>query len=83
MCRWLAYTGSPILLPDVLYTPAHSLIDQSRSSHISVRRSGRPFSRRTAMPGAWHEMPEASCGVAGKEDDQLRSFAGQPPSKVL
>ena len=36
MCRWLAYTGSPILLTDVLYTPAHSLIDQSLHSKLGA-----------------------------------------------
>jgi glutamine amidotransferase len=29
MCRWLAYAGSPLLLSRALYTPTHSLIDQS------------------------------------------------------
>ena len=29
------------------------------------------------------EMPEASYGVAGRGEDQLRPFAVQPPSKVL
>jgi predicted glutamine amidotransferase len=33
MCRWMAYTGSPILLEDLLFKPKHSLIDQSMSSH--------------------------------------------------
>ncbi|MCC6230829.1 MAG: class II glutamine amidotransferase [Phycisphaerales bacterium] len=32
MCRWLAYSGAPILLEDILFKPAHSLIDQSMSS---------------------------------------------------
>lgn len=32
MCRWLAYSGAPILLEEVLYKPKHSLIDQSMSS---------------------------------------------------
>ncbi len=32
MCRWLAYTGSPILLSEALYAPAHSLIDQGLHS---------------------------------------------------
>jgi predicted glutamine amidotransferase len=32
MCRWLAYTGKPILLEDLLFKPQHSLIDQSMSS---------------------------------------------------
>lgn len=29
MCRWLAYSGSPMLLDTVLYRPEHSLINQS------------------------------------------------------
>ena len=29
MCRWLAYSGSPLLLEELLYKPQHSLIDQS------------------------------------------------------
>ncbi len=32
MCRWMAYSGSPILLEDMLFKPKHSLIDQSMSS---------------------------------------------------
>jgi len=29
MCRWLACSGSPIGIEDVLFNPNHSLIDQS------------------------------------------------------
>jgi glutamine amidotransferase len=36
MCRWLAYSGSPILLDELLYKPAHSLIDQSRHARLGV-----------------------------------------------
>jgi predicted glutamine amidotransferase len=32
MCRWLAYSGDPILLEELLFKPKHSLIDQSMSS---------------------------------------------------
>jgi glutamine amidotransferase len=32
MCRWLAYTGDPILLESILFEPKHSLIDQSMAS---------------------------------------------------
>ncbi|MFO0900062.1 MAG: class II glutamine amidotransferase [Pirellulales bacterium] len=32
MCRWLAYSGGPILLEDLLFTPQQNLIDQSLSS---------------------------------------------------
>ncbi|MGW4893188.1 class II glutamine amidotransferase [Kitasatospora sp. NPDC004240] len=36
MCRWLAYSGSPIPLDEVLYKPANSLIDQSRHARLGV-----------------------------------------------
>jgi glutamine amidotransferase len=32
MCRWLAYSGSPIFLEDLLFKAKHSLIDQSMLS---------------------------------------------------
>jgi predicted glutamine amidotransferase len=36
MCRWLAYSGTPVLLDTLLYKPAHSLIDQSLHSRLGV-----------------------------------------------
>lgn len=36
MCRWLAYSGTPVLLDTILYKPAHSLIDQSRYAKLGV-----------------------------------------------
>ncbi|GGZ64630.1 class II glutamine amidotransferase [Streptomyces subrutilus] len=36
MCRWLAYSGTPLLLDTVLYKPQHSLIDQSLHSRMGV-----------------------------------------------
>jgi predicted glutamine amidotransferase len=36
MCRWLAYSGSPILLEELLYKPRHSLIDQSQHARLGV-----------------------------------------------
>jgi predicted glutamine amidotransferase len=36
MCRWLAYSGSPILLRDALYAPAHSLVEQSLHSGLGA-----------------------------------------------
>jgi glutamine amidotransferase len=32
------------------------------------------------LPGAWNEVPESSCGVAGAGDDQIRPFAVKPPT---
>ncbi|MFI8227593.1 class II glutamine amidotransferase [Streptomyces sp. NPDC085900] len=36
MCRWIAYSGTPILLSRVLFEPQHSLIDQSLHSRLGV-----------------------------------------------
>jgi predicted glutamine amidotransferase len=36
MCRWLAYSGSPIPLQDALHAPAHSLIDRSLHSRLGA-----------------------------------------------
>jgi predicted glutamine amidotransferase len=36
VCRWLAYTGSPVLLEDLLYKPQHSLIDQAMHAKLGV-----------------------------------------------
>ena len=36
MCRWMAYSGSPVTLEDLLYRPENSLIDQSLHSHLGA-----------------------------------------------
>jgi glutamine amidotransferase len=36
MCRWLAYSGSPILITDLLYRPHHSLVVQSLASTMGA-----------------------------------------------
>jgi predicted glutamine amidotransferase len=36
VCRWLAYSGSPVFVQDLLYKPQHSLIDQSLHSHLGA-----------------------------------------------
>jgi len=36
MCRWLAYSGPPLALSDLLTRPNHSLIDQSRHARENV-----------------------------------------------
>ena len=35
MCRWLAYSGAPIYLEDLIFLPEHSLIDQSQSARAT------------------------------------------------
>ena len=36
MCRWLAYSGSPVLLEDLLFKPENSLVVQSQHSRLGV-----------------------------------------------
>ncbi|WP_433788900.1 class II glutamine amidotransferase [Actinoplanes sp. CA-252034] len=36
MCRWIAYSGSPIRLEELLYRPRYSLIDQSLHARLGV-----------------------------------------------
>ncbi len=36
MCRWLAYSGSPVLLEDLLYKPQNSLVVQGQHSHLGA-----------------------------------------------
>ncbi|MFN8186904.1 MAG: class II glutamine amidotransferase [Gaiellales bacterium] len=36
MCRWIAYSGSPVLIEELLFKPAHSLIDQSLHSRLGA-----------------------------------------------
>src|SRR5262245_54118730 len=44
MCRWLAYSGSPIPLDEVLLAPAHSLVFQSlKARNASTTTNGDGF----------------------------------------
>lgn len=36
MCRWMTYYGDPLLVEDLLFRPAHSLIDQSLHSRMGA-----------------------------------------------
>jgi predicted glutamine amidotransferase len=36
MCRWLAYSGTSVLLESMVYRPQHSLIDQSLHARMGV-----------------------------------------------
>lgn len=36
MCRWLAYTGDPIFMSDLILKPKHNLIDQSLHSNSTT-----------------------------------------------
>ena len=83
MCRWLAYSGTPVLLEELLYKPKHSLIDQSLHSTLGAETTnGDGFGigwygderdawrRSTAIEPAWN-------------DRNLRDLAGAPESGLV
>jgi predicted glutamine amidotransferase len=64
MCRWLAYIGSPARLERVLYSPAHSLIDQSLHSKLGAEATngdgfGVGWYDDTPTPGVFRSIEPA------------------------
>lgn len=64
MCRWLAYTGSSILLSKALYAPAHSLIDQSLHARLGAEATngdgfGIGWYDATPTPGTFRSVEPA------------------------
>ena len=64
MCRWLAYSGSPVLLEELLYEPKHSLIDQSLHSTMGAETTngdgfGIGWYGAAETPGTFHSIEPA------------------------
>ena len=64
MCRWLAYSGAPVLLREALYTPAHGLIDQSLHSRLGAETTngdgfGVGWYGDVETPGVFHSIEPA------------------------
>jgi len=75
MCRWLAYTGSPILLKAALISPAHSLIDQS----LHARLGAEPTNGDGFGIGWYDQHPEPGLFRSIEpawNDQNLREVAG-------
>jgi predicted glutamine amidotransferase len=82
MCRWLAYSGSPILLEELLYKPAHSLIDQSMHSRLGATTTngdgfGVGWYTSGATPGVFRAVGPAW------SDRNLRELAGHVASPMF
>jgi predicted glutamine amidotransferase len=82
MCRWLAYTGSPLLIQDALYTPAHSLIDQSLHSRLGAETTngdgfGIGWYDAEPTPGVFRSIEPAW------NDANLREVAGHVHSHLF
>lgn len=76
MCRWLAYSGSPVLLEDLLYKPANSLVVQSKHSRMGAETvNGDGFGigwyGAHETPGIYHSIEPAW------NDRNLRELSAQ------
>jgi predicted glutamine amidotransferase len=83
MCRWLAYSGSPILLEELLYKPDHSLIDQSLHARLGVETTnGDGFG--VGWYGASSEAPAVFRSVEPAWNDRnLREIAAHVESHLF
>jgi len=82
MCRWLAYTGSPVVLTEVLYTPVHSLIDQSLHSRLGAETTngdgfGIGWYDTGPVPGVFRSIEPAW------NDQNLHELAGHIRSPLF
>lgn len=64
MCRWLAYSGAPLLLKEALYGPANSLIEQSLHSRLGAETTngdgfGVGWYGELPTPGVFHSTEPA------------------------
>jgi glutamine amidotransferase len=82
MCRWLAYSGAPILLEEVLFKTDHSLIDQSlRASDTTSTTNGDGFGIGwygiRDFPGVYKDIRPAW------NDNNLQALAAQIESSMF
>jgi len=83
VCRWLAYSGSPVLIEEVLYKPQHSLIDQSLHARLGVdTTNGDGFGLGWYSPGS--QTPALFRSIEPAWNDRnLREVAGHVESPLF
>ena len=82
MCRWLAYSGSPVLLEELLYGRQNSLIVQSLHSRLGAEETngdgfGIGWYGRQESPAVFHSVEPAW------NDRNLRELAGHISSPLV
>ena len=82
MCRWLAYSGTPIYLDDIIIKPKHSLIDQSLHSRAGATTTngdgfGLGWYARGDEPGVYKSIQPAW------NDGNLHALAEQIKSPMF
>jgi glutamine amidotransferase len=82
MCRWLAYSGSPVQLEELLFSPKHSLIDQSLHARLGAETTngdgfGIGWYGTAETPGVFHSVEPAW------NDRNLRNMAAHIESPLV
>ena len=82
MCRWLAYSGAPVLLEDLLYKPQNSLVVQSLHSQMGAETTngdgfGVGWYGDRETPGVFRSTEPAW------NDRNLKELAGQITSRKV
>jgi glutamine amidotransferase len=82
MCRWLAYSGSPLALEQLLYEPEHSLIVQSLHSQLGAEETngdgfGVGWYGEQATPAVFRSIEPAW------NDRNLRELSGHVTSRLV
>jgi predicted glutamine amidotransferase len=82
MCRWLAYSGSPVLLEELLYGRQNSLIVQSLHSRLGAEETngdgfGLGWYGKQESPAVFHSVEPAW------NDRNLRELAGHITSPLV
>jgi predicted glutamine amidotransferase len=82
MCRWLAYSGSPILMSEVLYGGTNSLVDQSLHSRL-----GAEPTNGDGFGVGWYGAPDTPGVYRSIEpawnDENLRELSGHISSPLF
>jgi predicted glutamine amidotransferase len=82
MCRWLAYSGTPVLMEELLYGGTHSLVDQSLHSRMGAETTngdgfGVGWYGLGGAPGVFHSIEPAW------NDRNLHELANQIESPLV
>jgi predicted glutamine amidotransferase len=82
MCRWLAYSGQPVRLEELLYKPVHSLIDQSLHSRMGAETTngdgfGVGWYGNGSTPAVFHSVEPAW------NERNLRELAGHVTAPLV
>ena len=82
MCRWVAYSGSPVSLADLLYGSEHSLVVQSLHAKL-----GNEETNGDGFGVGWYDDEEAPAVFRGIEpawnDRNLRDLSGHVRSGLV